>query len=153
MAGVDAFAPHMNRRHGILIASLAVAAALSWPAWADTPKPVITRKVISEHEIAGTNRVLQLVLVEIPVGAQSAPHVHDAVALNYIVSGEVESRFEGEPVKKYKAGDTYQDPANKKHLQFKNVSRTEALKFVLAVEVEKGQPFMHVLLDQPTEAK
>ena len=141
----------MNRRHGILIASLAVA-ALSWPARADTPKPAITRKVISEHEIVGTNRVLQLVLVEIPVGAQSAPHVHSVVALNYIISGEVESRFEGEPVKRYKAGDTYQDPPTKKHLQFKNVSRTEPLKFVLAVEVEKGQPFMRVL-EPPTEAK
>jgi quercetin dioxygenase-like cupin family protein len=114
-------------------------------AWANAPTPTITRKVIEEHEITGTNRVLQLVLVEIPVGGQSQPHVHSVPALNYIISGVVESRFEGEAVKTYKAGDSYQDPANKKHLEFKNVSRTEPLKFVLAVEVEKGQPFMHVL--------
>jgi quercetin dioxygenase-like cupin family protein len=135
----------MKLRNGLLTASLTMAIAIASLARAHAAAPTITRKLIEEHEIAGTTRVLQLILVEIPVGMQSAPHVHAAVALNYIISGVVESRFEGEAVKTYKAGDSYQDPANKKHLQFKNVSRTEPLKFVLAVEVEKGQPFMHVL--------
>jgi quercetin dioxygenase-like cupin family protein len=140
----------MNLRICIAIAALALAAGLSSSggAGANAPKPEITRKVISEHEIAGTNRVLQLVSVEIPVGAESAPHVHTAVALNYIIAGSVESRFEGEPAKRYNAGDTYQDPANKKHLEFKNVG-AEPLKLILAVEVEKGQPFMRVLPPEP----
>jgi quercetin dioxygenase-like cupin family protein len=135
----------MKLRNGTVTVALTMAIAIVMLAPARAATPTITRKLIEEHEIAGTTRVLQLYLVEIPVGSQSAPHVHTAVALNYIISGVVESRFEGEAAKTYKAGDSYQDPANKKHLEFKNVSRTEPLTFVLAVEVEKGQPFIHAL--------
>jgi quercetin dioxygenase-like cupin family protein len=110
------------------------------------PQPTaISRKVISEHAIDGTSKVLQLILVEVPPGAQSVPHTHPAVGLNYIISGEVDSQYEGEVVKRFKAGDSYQDPAGRKHLLFKNISTTEPLKFIIAVELEKGQVFMQPL--------
>jgi quercetin dioxygenase-like cupin family protein len=110
----------------------------------------ITRKLIEEHAIAGTNRVLQLIRADFPPGAQSPPHTHPAVGLNYILTGEVDSQYEGEPVNHYKAGDSYQDPAGKKHLLFRNASPTKPLTFLIAVELEKGQPFFQPL--QPAAA-
>jgi quercetin dioxygenase-like cupin family protein len=109
----------------------------------------ITRKVVEKHPIAGTTKVLELLLVEFPPGAQSPAHTHPAVGLNYVLSGEVASQYENEPVKHYKAGDTYQDAAGKKHLLFKNTSRTESLKLLIAVELEDGQSFLQVLSPQP----
>src|SRR6266700_1073577 len=73
---------------------------------AATPDHGITRKVVEEHPIEGTTRVLELILAEFPPGAQSRAHTHPSVEINYILSGQVDSQYEGEPVKHYKAGDT-----------------------------------------------
>lgn len=109
----------------------------------------ITRTVIEKHPIEGTTRVLDLILAEFPPGAQSPVHTHPAVGINYILSGEVDSQYEGEPVKHYKAGDTYQDPAGKKHLLFRNASKTMPLRFLIAVELEKGQSFVQAIPSSP----
>ena len=98
-------------------------------ASAGPPDQGITRTVIGEHPIEGTTKVLELILAEFPPGAQSPAHTHPAVGINYILSGHADSQYEGEPVKRYTAGDTYQDPAGKKHLLFKNPSNTTVLKF------------------------
>lgn len=119
------------------------------PVSASPADHAITRKVVEEHPIAGTTRVLELILAEFPPGAQSQAHTHPTVGLNYIVSGEVDSQYEDEPVKHYKAGDTYQDLAGKKHLLFRNASKTAPLKFLIAVELEKGQSFMQVISQSP----
>lgn len=105
----------------------------------------ITRRVIEQHPIEGSDKVLEMILVEFPPGAQAPPHVHPATGLNYILSGEVDSQYEGEAVKHYKAGDTYQDPPNRRHLLFRNTSATEPLRFLIAVELERGQPFSQPL--------
>ena len=104
----------------------------------------ITRKVVEQHVIEGTSKLLELILVQYPPGAQSPPHTHPSVGLNYIVAGQVDSQYEGEPVKHYRAGDTYQDPVGKKHLMFRNTSRTEPLIFLIAVVLAPGQSFVQL---------
>jgi quercetin dioxygenase-like cupin family protein len=104
----------------------------------------ITRKVIEQHTVEGTSKLLELILVRYAPGAQSPVHTHPSVGLNYIVAGQVDSQYEGEPVKHYRAGDTYQDPAGKRHLMFKNTSDAEPLVFLIAVELEPGQSFVQL---------
>lgn len=102
-----------------------------------------TRKIVEQYEIPGTTDVLEMILIEYQPGAAAPPHLHPVVGLNYIIEGTAESQYEGESLKTFHAGDTYQDPANKKHLIFRNPSKTESLKFLVACQIPKGQSFPH----------
>ena len=59
-----------------------------------------------------------MILIEYKPGAAAPPHVHPVVGLNCILEGTAESQYEGEPLETFHAGDSYQDPANTKHLIF-----------------------------------
>jgi quercetin dioxygenase-like cupin family protein len=127
----------------------ALGCLISFAASGADPATGITRQVVEQHPIEGSGKVLELILVEFPPGAQAPPHVHPATGLNYILSGQVDSQYEGEPLKHYRAGDTYQDPPGRKHLLFRNASGTEALKFLIAVELEQGQSFSQAVEAAP----
>jgi quercetin dioxygenase-like cupin family protein len=105
----------------------------------------ISRKVIERHEISGSTDELQMILIEYQPGAAAPPHVHPVIGLNYIIEGTAESQYEGESVKKFKAGDSYQDPANKRHLTFRNMSKTKPLKFLVVCKIPKGTSFSNAL--------
>jgi quercetin dioxygenase-like cupin family protein len=113
-------------------------------AFAADPSAGITRKVVEQRPL-DNGKVLELILVEFPPGAQAPPHVHPAAGLNYILSGQVDSQYEGEPVRRYRAGDTYQDPPERKHLLFRNASASEPLRFLIATELEPDQVFSRPL--------
>jgi quercetin dioxygenase-like cupin family protein len=129
----------------LLISVTTVGVSNAAPPPASPSSDGITRRVVEQHVIEGTSKVLELILVQFPPGAQSPPHTHPAVGLNYIVAGKVDSQYEGELVKHYQTGDTYQDPIGKKHLMFRNTSQTEPLLFLIAVELEPGQSFVQPL--------
>lgn len=80
-------------------------------------------------------------LVTYPPGSQSEPHVHPVPGMNYIVEGAVESQYEGEEKRFFKAGDSYLDLAGKAHVTFRNTSQTELLKFLIACKIKKGVAF------------
>jgi quercetin dioxygenase-like cupin family protein len=84
-------------------------------------------------------------LVEYPPGYASPAHIHPVVGLNYILEGIAESQYIGEDLKTLNAGDSYQDPANKKHLVFRNPSKTDELRFLVAYRIKKDGAFMHPL--------
>jgi quercetin dioxygenase-like cupin family protein len=116
----------------LLITAATLGAPNAMPAANSAPGDGITRKVVEQHAIEGSS------------GAHSPPHTHPSVGLNYIVAGQVHSQYEGEPIKHYKAGDTYQDPVGKRHLMFQNTSQTQPLTFLIAVELEPGQSFVQL---------
>jgi quercetin dioxygenase-like cupin family protein len=125
-------------------------AAVATPAVssATVPSPdnrTILRKVLERSDIPGTGDELQMILIEYPPGAAAPPHLHPVVGLNYILEGAAESQYEGEPVKTFHAGDSYQDPANRKHLIFRNASKTEVLRFIVTCRIPKGQSFTREL--------
>ena len=103
------------------------------------------RKVVERYEIPGTTDELEMILIEYQPGAEAPPHLHPVVGLNYIIEGTAESQYEGESLKTFHAGDTYQDPANKKHLIFRNPSKTEPLRFLVTCKIPKGQSFVKPL--------
>jgi quercetin dioxygenase-like cupin family protein len=101
----------------------------------------VERKVIERGEIAGTDEELDLILVTFPPGAASPAHYHPVVGLNYILEGVAESQYEGEALKTYVAGQSYQDQANRKHLIYRNKSLDKPLRFLIAFKIKKGIPF------------
>ncbi len=101
----------------------------------------IERKLIESTKIEGTDEELNLMLVTFPPGAKSPPHMHPVVGLNYILEGTAESQYEGDVLKTCVAGQSYQDPANQKHLIFRNKSQKKLLKFLITFKIKKGEPF------------
>ncbi|MFO0546862.1 MAG: cupin domain-containing protein [Polyangiaceae bacterium] len=91
--------------------------------------------------IEGTDEEFDLMLATFGPGAESPPHTHPVVGLNYIVEGAVESQYEGEPLKTYVAGESYQDPPNRKHLVFRNKSQEKPLRFLVAFRIKRGASF------------
>ena len=115
------------------------------------PSPPITRTVVERSEIPGTADELEIILIEYQPGAAGTAHLHPVVGLNYIIEGTAESQYEGEALKTFHAGDSYQDPANKRHLIFRNASTTEPLKFLVACKIPKGQSFVEPLAEGGTK--
>ncbi|MDD5275329.1 MAG: cupin domain-containing protein [Methylovulum sp.] len=105
----------------------------------------VSRKIIERTDIAGGSEELRLMLIDFPPEFSSVPHTHPVVGLCYIIEGVAESQYEGEDLKTLHAGDSYQDSATKKHLLFRNASKTYALKFTCAAKIKKGQEFMQPL--------
>lgn len=105
----------------------------------------VTRKIIERTDIPGSDEELRLMLVEFPPGYESPAHIHPVIGLNYIIDGIVESQYEGEQLKTMNTGDSYQDPADKKHLIFRNSSKTDTLRFLVAYRIKKNEEFMHPL--------
>lgn len=105
----------------------------------------VSRKVIEKMDIAGSDEELRLMLVEFPPAFSNVAHTHPVAGLCYVIEGTAESQYEGEDVKTLHAGDSYQDSATKKHLMFRNASKTDGLKFTCAAKIKKDQQFMRPL--------
>ena len=86
----------------------------------------------------------RLVLITYPPGVGLPVHHHPSVAHNYVLEGVAESQYEGEELKRFVTGESYQDKANASHLVFRNGDRTSPLKYLIAYTVKKGQSFLLV---------
>jgi quercetin dioxygenase-like cupin family protein len=104
-------------------------------------KAEINRQVLERAAIGGTDEELRLMLIEYPPSASAPVHRHPVIGLCYVIEGTAESQYEGEPVKTFRAGDSYQDSATKKHLIFRNPSTTSPLRFTCSAKIGKGQEF------------
>lgn len=98
--------------------------------------------MIERIDITGSDEELRLMLIEYPPNVSSVPHIHPVGGLCYVVEGAAESQYEGEDLKTFKAGDSYQDIATIKHLLFRNASKTDPLKFTCTAKIKKDQQFM-----------
>jgi quercetin dioxygenase-like cupin family protein len=77
----------------------------------------------------GKNAVM--VTVNYAPGQVSVAHYHPGSVFAYVLEGEVISQLEGQPPKKYKAGDSWYEPPRAKHLISKNASATQPAKLLV----------------------
>lgn len=134
---------------GVMVRAFILASAIGCLFFvANAQSDPISRKVIERHDIPGSTEELQMILIEYQPGASAPSHAHPVIGLNYIIEGVAESQYEGEPIKTFKAGDSYQDPANKRHLIFRNASKSKPLKFLVACKILKGEPFSKALTNE-----
>src|ERR1700757_1668711 len=67
-------------------------------------------------------------------GQEDSPHHHTGPVFGYVLEGEYEHALDDEPVKKYKAGDTFYEPSGSVHRVARNPSgktRTRLLAVIL----------------------
>src|SRR5262249_393022 len=55
-------------------------------------------------------------------GQQDSPHHHTGPVFGYVLEGEYEHALDDEPVKTYKAGDTFYEPSGSVHRVARNPS-------------------------------
>lgn len=102
----------------------------------------VSRRVLEQSAIPGTDEELRLMLVEFPPGYASLPHSHPVAGVCYVIEGMAQSQYEGEEIKQFSAGQSYQDQANTIYQIFRNASTEEPLRFICAAKLKIGTPFM-----------
>jgi quercetin dioxygenase-like cupin family protein len=63
-------------------------------------------------------------------GQEDTPHRHAGSTFGYVLEGEYEHAIDDEPVKKYKAGDTFYEPSGSLHRVARNPSAKTRTRLV-----------------------
>lgn len=63
-------------------------------------------------------------------GQEDTPHRHAGPTFGYVLEGEYEHAIDDEPVKKYKAGDTFYEPTGSQHRVARNPSAKTRTRLV-----------------------
>ena len=138
-------------RVGNALAGLAIAAGLALapapPAHADsTGEGATVTSLLSEKLPNVPGKTLYVVQVDYRPGGFSAPHRHPAsgFVVAYVVSGEIRSQVEGEPLRVYRAGQSWTEPPNAHYLVSANASKTAPARLIAYVIADDGvQPTVY----------
>src|SRR5262245_3504041 len=93
----------------------------------------LSQRDISE-KLDGKVASATVVEVTFEPGQKDSPHRHTGPVFGYVLEGEYEHAIDDEPVKKYKAGETFYEPTGSLHRVARNPSaktRTRLLAVVL----------------------
>lgn len=103
--------------------------------------PPISRTVLEQRPIPGTDQSMELILVTFQPGVSAPLHHHPVAGLNYIVEGTAESAYGSDAPKLYHQGDTLQDLPSVPHTLFRNPDKSKVLRFLIFANVHAGQPY------------
>jgi quercetin dioxygenase-like cupin family protein len=86
------------------------------------------------EKLDGKDASATVVEVTFEPGQKDSPHRHTGPVFGYVLEGEYEHAIDDEPVKTYRAGDTFYEPSGSVHRVARNPSgktRTRLLAVVL----------------------
>jgi quercetin dioxygenase-like cupin family protein len=120
-----------------LAAGIGVGVAVTFAADHDHHKAVKVTQ-LSQRDIIekldGKAASATVVEVTFEPGQKDSPHRHTGPVFGYVLEGEYEHALDDEPVKKYKAGDTFYEPSGCLHRVARNASgktKTRLLAVIL----------------------
>jgi quercetin dioxygenase-like cupin family protein len=118
-------------------AGIGVGVAVTFSADHDHHKAVkvtrLSQRDVTE-KIDGKKAKATVLEVTFEPGQKDAPHRHAGPVFGYVLEGEYEHALGDDPVKKYKAGDTFYEPSGSVHRVARNPSgktRTRLLAVIL----------------------
>jgi quercetin dioxygenase-like cupin family protein len=113
-------------------------AAHAEPTPQNGQSPVVQTVFDQPTEIPGKS--MQVVTVNYPPGARSAPHRHanSAFIMAYVISGTIRSQLEGEPARVYRAGETWSEAPGAHHTISENASATEPAELLAVFLLDTG---------------
>src|SRR6185437_9386072 len=143
-----------RRGHSILIrfgtlirsATVCAAAALLCVSLARAQPPpasagAITAKQLMARDLIGApGKQAVLSVIEVPAGASSAPHKHEAQVFVYVVSGHLIMQVAGGPRLTLGPGQTFYENPTDIHTVSANASNTEPAQFLAFVIKDKDKP-------------
>lgn len=83
---------------------------------------------------------LQMRVIEIPSGAVSPVHRHQAQVFVYLLEGQMLMQVAGEPEVLLKAGDTFYEKPDDIHLQARNLDADKPARFLVFLVKQQGLP-------------
>jgi quercetin dioxygenase-like cupin family protein len=120
-----------------LAASIAVGVAVMFAAHHEHHEAVKVTQ-LSQRDIIekldGKAASATVVEVTFEPGQKDSPHRHTGPVFGYVLEGEYEHALDDEPVRKYRAGDTFYEPSGSVHRVARNPSgktRTRLLAVIL----------------------
>lgn len=126
---------------GVLSAVAAPAMGQRLSLGAPTASPEGLVRTLLQRYDDGEGNEFNLILDVFPPGIVVPAHHHPAVGLNYVLEGVAESQYAGEPLRRFVAGDSFQDHADTPHLMFRNPDPARSLKILISFAVKTGQAF------------
>jgi quercetin dioxygenase-like cupin family protein len=119
-----------------LAAGIGVGVAVTFAADHDHHKDVKVTQ-LSEQDIIekldGKSAGVTVVEVTFEPDQKDSPHHHTGPVFGYVLEGEYEHALGDEPVKKYKAGDTFYEPSGSVHRVALNPSKTAKMRLLAVI--------------------
>jgi quercetin dioxygenase-like cupin family protein len=117
-------------------AGIGVGVAVTFAADHDHHKAVKSTQ-LSQRDIIekldGKAASATVVEVTFEPGQEDSPHHHTGPVFGYVVEGEYEHALDDEPVKTYKAGDTFYEPSGCVHRVARNPSKTAKTRLLAVI--------------------
>jgi quercetin dioxygenase-like cupin family protein len=98
----------------------------------------IKRTVVYKGDVSVPGREAVIAQVEIAPGGRAGRHTHPGDEISYVIEGEGELLIDGQPPRKFKAGDGFSISAGLTHDAHN--TGTQPLKLAGIYVVEKGKP-------------
>jgi quercetin dioxygenase-like cupin family protein len=119
-----------------LAAGIGVGVAVTFAADHDHHKAVKVTQ-LSQRDIIekldGKAASATVVEVTFEPGQKGSPHRHTGPVFGYVLEGEYEHALDDEPVKKYKAGDTFYEPSGCVHRVTRNPSARQKTRLLAVI--------------------
>lgn len=139
----------MNRTTRRTVAALASLAAIfagaflalgqAQPRQAAAPAPSgVQRTLITKADVSIPGREADAMRAEIQPGAETGRHTHPGDEIDYVIQGQIEITFDGQPPHRLKAGDALVIPMGTIH-NARNTGSAPAIISAVFV-IEKGKP-------------
>ena len=90
--------------------------------------------------IAAPGKEVVMSVIEVPPGASSPPHRHDAQVFVYVLEGRMIMQVEGGPRVTIGPGQTFYENPTDIHTVGANASKTKPAKFLAILIKDKGKP-------------
>lgn len=127
------------RRTLAAISVVIAGALLAGPVCRAAGEPAAVNRVLAEKLPNVPGKSLTAVVVTFPPGGKSMPHHHAGSVFVYVLSGAVRSQTSsGGPVRVYKSGESFFEPAGSAHLVSENVSATEPASLLAVFVADDG---------------
>jgi quercetin dioxygenase-like cupin family protein len=94
------------------------------------PKVKEVRRQPLKEKLDGQSTRVTLVEVEYPPGGGGKPHRHPGPVIGYVLQGAIEIQIDEGPIKTYRQGETFYEPARALHKVSRNASRTEPARLL-----------------------
>jgi quercetin dioxygenase-like cupin family protein len=128
----------MNQLYGrILVVMLSAMTSVSFAADAPASKvaPLMTKP------LAGIDgKEATMLTVELPPGADSPPHRHNANTFVYVLEGSVVMQVQGGPEQTLQVGQTFYESPSDIHTVSRNASKTAPAKILVVMVKAVGAP-------------
>lgn len=102
------------------------------------PATGVTRTLITKADVSVPGREADAMRAEIAPGAQTGRHTHPGDEIDYVLQGQIQITFDGQPPHKLKPGDALIIPMGTIH-NAQNLGSTPAIISAVFI-VEKGKP-------------